>query len=1116
MKNYFFSLFLFAVTVMPGRAQINKAGYPFIRYFDPSEMQVSDQNWSAARDQRGVMYFANMENGVLEYDGFTWKNYPLPGNVKTHVVFVDHSGILYAGGDHEFGYFQPGETGDLEFTSLAEQLDSAAQQFTTIYTINEWKGKIVFASTEQFYLFDPIKDTVQWASLKNDGFIHGNYSFVVGDHYFHGDYGEGLLEFDGEHFRKVKNGGVFSIKAILSILPYSQDEVLVVTYKSGAYAYNLKTGTVNPDVLSDEANNFLKNSRPYKGTVLPDGSFALATLGAGLIVVNHDGELVQILGNETAIGSIPVTNVFYDKSSPVTSQLWVPLNIGIAKVEWFSPFRYFDETHGFKGSINDLILFEGNLYLATSNGVFVRKENENGIAAFYPVEGINTQAWSFLSFTPPGSGSPRLWVGTEEGIYDISRSGRSHLIEQDIPNLTPRGRKFYVYKLYASEQYPYKVFVGTNKNLVVLEFRTGKWYQKFAVNDVNEEVRSIAVDNEARIWFSTNYSGLVQLEFSDDGKYKLNFYGNKKGLEKNSDNRVFFVDQKIYGGNDLGLHLYLPERDTFVRDTTFFPSSEAGNTRRIYEFKKIDQNKYLLSTLHQDGTSHVEMVVSDGGVYTNMSLPFSLLPARSADAYCVEGNLIWIGISNQLFSYNPDAEIDFNTGFNTLIRQVTIGEDSILFGGTFSEPTDVSLKAASGVQPVTVIPNLKYAYNNLTFHWACPYFLADDKVEFSYRLRGFDDNWSRWTVRNEFPFTNIPNGDFVFEVKSRNVYGVESSVGSYTFAVLPPWYLTVWAFILYVIVAFLLIVVIVKLYTRRLQNEKIRLEGIVAERTAEVVRQKEELTDSIMYASRIQKAVLPAERLLNEQFPEHFILFKPRDIVSGDFYWMTQRKGKIFVSAADCTGHGVPGAFMSLLGISFLNEIVNKSEIAEAGKILDELRVHVMTSLKQRGEEGETKDGMDMTISVIDRKKKTIQFAGAYNSAYYVRPLTTTEKKDIETGNIPDFPRGSIYDEKNVLIQVPADKMPIGISAKDQQHFTTHEMPLVAGHRVYMFSDGYVDQFGGPDNKKFMSRAFKRLILSIQDVPLKDQGKLLDQKLLEWMGDNAQIDDIIVIGFKLN
>ncbi len=256
----------------------------------------------------------------------------------------------------------------------------------------------------------------------------------------------------------------------------------------------------------------------------------------------------------------------------------------------------------------------------------------------------------------------------------------------------------------------------------------------------------------------------------------------------------------------------------------------------------------------------------------------------------------------------------------------------------------------------------------------------------------------------------------------------------------------------------------------------------------QIFQQKQEITDSIHYASRIQNAVLPREELLSK-LSDHFILFKPRDIVSGDYYWMTEKDGKTFVLAADCTGHGVPGAFMSMLGISFMNEIVNKSDHTEANIILNQLRANVVQSLHQRGEEGEQKDGMDLALCVIDVKLKKIQYAGAYNPLIMIR--------------------------NGEMIEYKADKMPIGIYAEKDHSFTNNEIEVQKGDNFYMFSDGYVDQFGGPKAKKFMSKNFKELLLSICPKTMKEQREILDRTIEEWRGQIEQIDDILVMGFRI-
>jgi len=253
-------------------------------------------------------------------------------------------------------------------------------------------------------------------------------------------------------------------------------------------------------------------------------------------------------------------------------------------------------------------------------------------------------------------------------------------------------------------------------------------------------------------------------------------------------------------------------------------------------------------------------------------------------------------------------------------------------------------------------------------------------------------------------------------------------------------------------------------------------------------KQKQEITDSIRYAQRIQKAILPPETLPNEILPEHFILFKPRDIVSGDFYWINKHANRTFVVAADCTGHGVPGAFMSMLGVAFLNEIVMYHNHKDSDRVLLELRKLVISTLAQSGQKEETKDGMDLSLCVIDWDAKTLQYSGAYNPLYFFR--------------------------NGEFNEIKADKMPIGAHIKDQNPFTKHEISIEQGDTFYIFSDGYVDQFGGEDGRKFMTKTFKQLLADIQPKPLSQQIEILDNTLIEWRGVHEQVDDICIIGFR--
>ena len=253
-------------------------------------------------------------------------------------------------------------------------------------------------------------------------------------------------------------------------------------------------------------------------------------------------------------------------------------------------------------------------------------------------------------------------------------------------------------------------------------------------------------------------------------------------------------------------------------------------------------------------------------------------------------------------------------------------------------------------------------------------------------------------------------------------------------------------------------------------------------------KQGKELTDSIKYASYIQSALLPAPDLFQRLLKEYFIFFLPKDFVSGDFYWIGRHRNEIIVVAADCTGHGVPGAFMSILGISFLNEILGKGCFSSAAGILNQLRERVMKSLHQTGERNEQKDGMDIALCMFNPDTGALEYAGANNPFYLVRQGT--------------------------LIEIRGDRMPIGINIVEEKSFTNHTLQLEENDMVYLITDGYPDQFGGPDEKKFKYKPFKELLEKISKKPMKDQKQLLENEMHQWMQNLKQVDDILVVGFK--
>jgi serine phosphatase RsbU (regulator of sigma subunit) len=305
---------------------------------------------------------------------------------------------------------------------------------------------------------------------------------------------------------------------------------------------------------------------------------------------------------------------------------------------------------------------------------------------------------------------------------------------------------------------------------------------------------------------------------------------------------------------------------------------------------------------------------------------------------------------------------------------------------------------------------------------------------------------------------------------------------------------TPYRFILYsaLLIAFVYLVVMSQtrslIKMRRLLREKEQALDQIEKQKVELEIRDKNITDSLIYAQRIQEALLPSEEYFRKHFHDSFIFFRPKDIVSGDFYWIGAKGDKVFVVAADCTGHGVPGALMSMIGLEIIEKTINEDNIEKPSSILAVVNKGLEKTFAREKNIGTIiRDGMDIGLCVIDRKERKIEYSGAFFSLYLIR--------------------------NNILHEIKGDKLIIGMNP-DAIEYTNHELDLLDDDIIYIFSDGYIDQFGGISNKKFMYRRFKYLLMTIHGFPFRDQKAILEENILTWMGKNAQIDDMMVIGFK--
>lgn len=1093
--------------------QVNKYGVPIIRNYPTQITGGSEQNWCIVKDKSGNIYFGNNDKGVLRYNGTKWITINIGNNPRIYSMAADDNGLIYVGAAFEFGYIQPDLKGRPEYISISARIDSLSE-IRLINNIVIQDKKALFLSPKFIYIYDTENDSISRIALKKFNLGEALRLVKINNRLIISDNNEGLFEFKNNEISPLPGGDLFKKKNCTFILPFDESRALIGTFFDGLYLYDYKSGNVKTFVTY-ELNKKLKDVMVYAGTRISDDLFAIGTTQEqGILILNRKGEVIQRIDNKNSgLEDVTVYSMFCDYEND--SELWISTLGYISKAYFNLPVTHFSEKNGIDAGINSISDLDGSIYLASDAGLMKSTVYKNELE-FKKIPEANAQIFPLIKIK--SSTGDFLLAGSINGLLQIKNDKVSRL-EEKLRNL-PEGAsgRFNVKKILQSQADLRIIYAGLESGgLIILRYAEEKWSYNGRIDKIPGYINGMAENGSKGLWFITeDPNGLYYAAFGKDTT--LVKFDASMGISSPEINSIQKIENDLYITTTNGFQKYDESAGIFVDDNSLTNGfSEGKNSTGLYS---DDGGDIWYSGT---GKSVVEMLFRNDGQKNNSEAGFlKLLPnVPQMDILTLEGKT-YILKSNNLFVVDKKRIRPDTSKVRSNFVRIVAGADSVVMEGSFYKLSDgkrIPVQSYLSEQ----LPEFGYDMNNISFEWTTPFFTEELLTEYSYKLEDFEKNWSEWegisygnTMEAQYPrkeYSNLPYGTYTFKVRTRTLTGIEGNELTYRFIILKPWYATIAAFIGFILTGLFVIYFILKAYTRKLKNENLILEGIVAERTAVVVKQKEELESSIHYASRIQMALLPSETILSENIRDYFILFKPRDIVSGDFYWMTKKGKRLYIVAADCTGHGVPGAFMSLLGMSFLDEIIAKDNNLRADRIMSQLRIHVVESLKQTGNEDESKDGMDMALLVVDYDKKIIEFSGAYNPCYKVRKMSQEEilkykHYDSEMNN------GSMINGTFILETINANKMPIGISSRMDVEFNLHEWALERGVTYYLFSDGYLDQFGGPDGKKFMKKKFKKLILDIQDLPLARQKEVLDNNIKDWMGPIPQIDDILVLGIR--
>jgi ligand-binding sensor domain-containing protein/serine phosphatase RsbU (regulator of sigma subunit) len=1064
----------------------------FFRNFSVEEGLPRSSVFCLLQDSFGFIWMGTDGGGVARFDGQKFETFSKANGLSNDVVrslFEDSKGNIWIGTNNGITLYD----GNKFITIGKDQ----GLKGTSVLKIIEGSNGIIWAATNDGGLAGIT--TGDSATVVNFSKTDGLVSDFVFDIYE--DAGKKLwlgmvgglnvVSFDKGMPLKIKNietpgFNSASIVSIVSIEPGQNNTIWLGSHGNGLFSAANDPDQKGIKVEPSSVNGAIPGLVIWDIFKKRNDELWLATDKHGVLRLK-DGKITGWFNKDNGLPANQILDIMGDKEGNV----WFASFGEVIIMYDDEKFISYNEKDGITGKNVQNILFDSDIfYVATEEGLLKMEKIGTGIRQlnfFTRKQGLNDVAVNTIDKFE----GDQIWIGTNDGINILKGSlllkfsGNNQLENKKINCLFSDSQnnmwigtaggygKYSNSRLYFMNQEQGlihnevqtiiedkkgRIWMGTMGGLVRVD---GVKYSDYNKEDglTTLEISSLAEDHSGNIWIGTLGGGIFKFDCSKDSG-PVSVVAAKGLLNSNTINSLFFIcDTLLVAGNDKGFDLLILGKDLSIRKVI----------------------RYNINDGFSGGENNSNAISKDND------------------------GLIWFGTKNGIVRYDPLTDFSYNYLAESYITKVKL----------FYKEVDWAKKGMK-IRRWSDLPEdlvLSHNDNQLTFVFSGICFHNPDDLEFSYFLENQSKEWSPFTMVREKEFSGLTPGSYTFKVKARNKFGLTGKVSDFQFVIKPPFWETPWFYIPALILFLLSIIIIIRFREKRLIKEKEKLEMTVEERTREVVEQKDEIakqrdiltyqkkeiTDSIHYAETIQRAVLPGEEILKEYFDDYFILFRPKDIVSGDFYWMSMKNGIVVFTAADCTGHGVPGAFMSMLGVSFLNKIVNESGVVEPSEILGLLRENIIAALKQEGTFAGIKDGMDIALCSVDIDRKKLWFSGANNPLLIIR----AKEGDYE------------------FIERKGDKMPVGFHSK-MESFKNHEIDIRKGDTIYLFSDGFIDQFGGPSGRKYMKTRFKQLLLENQSLNMASQKEVFNRALEDWIKFPSehnkifeQIDDVLLLGVKI-
>jgi ligand-binding sensor domain-containing protein/serine phosphatase RsbU (regulator of sigma subunit) len=1040
-----------------------------LQYLDIDQGMASSYVFSILEDKNGNLWFGTYGGGVSRYDGESFTHFTEKeglNNNPVRSILEDKNGNLwfgtYGGGVCRYD----GES----FTHFTEKEGLSSN---TIWSILEDKnGNLWFGSDgggvsrydgESFTHF-----------TEKEGLSNNNVRSIVEDkngNLWFGTRGGGVSRYDGESFTHFTEKEGLSSNTIWSILEDKNGTLWFGSDGGGVSRYDGESFihfTEKEGLSNNTVRSILEDNK---------GNLWFGTDGGG--VSRYDGKSFTHFTEKEGLSNNKVWSIVEDNKG----NLWFgTFGGGVCRYDDES-FSHFTEKEGLSNNTVRSILEDnkGNLWFGTDGGGVSRYDGKS-FTHFTQKEGLSSNTiWSILE-----DKNGNLWFGTYGGgVSRYDGESFTHFTEKEgLSNNTVRS---------IVEDNKGNLWFGTHGGGV--SRYDGKSFTHFTEKEglSNNTVWSILEDKNGNLWFGTNGGGVSRY----DGQFFTHFT-EKEGL---SNNIVFSILEDkngnlwfgTYGGGvnryDGEYFTHFTEKEGLSNNIVWSILEDKNGDLWMSTEKGMNflEHKKLVNFQNNNNTRHFQVFQKNDGL---KGMDFF------QNSVCLDSkSRIWWGSGKCLTMLDLNKYQSAQNPPTVYLKQLDINEQYIDYRNiTYNSlGNEIEFNEVKQFDNYPLKLELPYDKNHLTFHFAAIDWSAPHNIQYSYIMEGLNITWSHPTSEPIADYRNLPFGTYCFKLRAIGESGEWSEPFEYTFTIHPPWWHTWWVRTGYSVLAVLLVFSFVRWRTAKLQQRQRELETEVANATKHIIEQKEaveeahkEIKDSINYAKRIQSAILPAQKLVKQYLPQSFVLYKPKDVVAGDFYWMEHKDGKVLFAAADCTGHGVPGAMVSVVCNNGLNRSVHEHGLTDPAQILNKTREIVIKEFEKSEED--VKDGMDIALCLL--QGSSLSYAGANNPLWIIR-------KDAEEIEV-----------------IKADKQPIG-RYREAKPFTSHQVELNSGDTIYIFSDGFPDQFGGEKGKKFKASNFKRLLLSIKDESIDKQQELIGEAFEEWKGSLEQVDDVCVIGVKI-